>query len=347
MRLHTNIPTRGEVSRLFANNDPASVSIYLPTDPTSNGQAERIALKNLVSEATRQLEEAGIPKRDIADIEAHFEDLAGDGQFWKFQARTLAVFATPDSLVGYRLPNRLSEMVAVADRFHLKPLLRAITFRRRRCAALSQKSSRLFEVLRKGAPRRWICHLPRASRTPPASSTSTTGHPRENQSSAAEKSHLRIYSRTIDRVIRPSSRATSADPGAAEPLDSIYRSVNTYPHLAEKSIAGNPDGLSETEIASKAREILDDLYARQLADLHDLYEKRLRKVGPATTSPTSPAPPPTGWSTPCWSTSTPWSRASSTRTARWSSPRPTTGLHSGSSTRSHDGCGRAAARCSP
>lgn len=280
MRLHTNIPTRGEVSRLFANNDPASVSIYLPTDPTSNGQAERIALKNLVSEATRQLEEAGIPKRDIADIEAHFEDLAGDGQFWKFQARTLAVFATPDSLVGYRLPNRLSEMVAVADRFHLKPLLRAITFPQTALVlALSQKSSRLFEVLPEGSATEVdLPDLPQgvedAARIVHVDDRAPKG---KTQSSAAEKSHLRIYSRTIDRVIRPliAGRDVPLILAAAEPLDSIYRSVNTYPHLAEKSIAGNPDGLSETEIASKAREILDDLYARQLADLHDLYEKRL------------------------------------------------------------------------
>src|SRR5690606_42115270 len=99
----------------------------------------------------------------------------------------------------------------------------------------------------------------------------------KTQSSAAEKSHLRIYSRTTDRVIRPliAWRDVPLILAAAEPLDSIYRSVNTYPHLAEKSIAGNPDGLSETGIASKAREILDDLYARQLADLHDRYETRL------------------------------------------------------------------------
>ena len=55
MRLHTNIPTRGEVSRLIANNDPASMSISLHTDPTSNGQTESNALKNLVCEATRRI----------------------------------------------------------------------------------------------------------------------------------------------------------------------------------------------------------------------------------------------------------------------------------------------------
>ena len=46
MRLHTDIPTRGQVSLLFTTLNPACVSIYLPTDPASLGQAERIALKD-------------------------------------------------------------------------------------------------------------------------------------------------------------------------------------------------------------------------------------------------------------------------------------------------------------
>lgn len=59
MNLHTDIPTRVQVDQLLDNRRPASVSIYLSTDPVSNGQAERIELGNLASEAQRQLVEAG------------------------------------------------------------------------------------------------------------------------------------------------------------------------------------------------------------------------------------------------------------------------------------------------
>ena len=35
------------------------------------------------------------------------------------------MFATPDALRTFRLPNRLTTVVEVSDRYHLKPLLRA------------------------------------------------------------------------------------------------------------------------------------------------------------------------------------------------------------------------------
>jgi hypothetical protein len=34
---HTDIPTRAQIDRLLTSRHPASVSIYLPTDPASNG----------------------------------------------------------------------------------------------------------------------------------------------------------------------------------------------------------------------------------------------------------------------------------------------------------------------
>ena len=39
MILHTDIPTRPQVDRLLRDPDPTSVSIYLPTDPASSGEA--------------------------------------------------------------------------------------------------------------------------------------------------------------------------------------------------------------------------------------------------------------------------------------------------------------------
>lgn len=279
MTLHTNIPTRGQVSQLFASFHPASVSIYLPTEPTSIDQGERIALKNLVSEAVDQLRTAGTPKRDIAALEEHFADLAADDEFWRFQARTLAVFATPESLVSYRLPNRLVKMVGVADRFHLKPLLRSITFPQVGLVlALSQNSVRLLEVLPEGPPTEVkLSDLPDGVRDAARIVHVEDRAPRgKTQSSMAEKSHLRIYCRSVDQAIRPliSGRDVPLILAAADPLESIYRSVNSYPHLADATIHGNPENVSDTDFAAKARLILDDLYAGQLAELHELFANR-------------------------------------------------------------------------
>jgi hypothetical protein len=58
--LHTDIPTRAELERLITARDPVSVSVYLPTSTvTQETQADRIELKDLAAEATRQLEKRG------------------------------------------------------------------------------------------------------------------------------------------------------------------------------------------------------------------------------------------------------------------------------------------------
>jgi hypothetical protein len=115
--LHTDIPTRAQVDRLLVNRHPASVSIYLATDPVSANVAERIEFGNLAVAAVGQLRTGGVAKRDVVAIEEEHADLIDDEAFWRYQARSLATFATPDGLTTFRLPNRLLNAVEVSDRF--------------------------------------------------------------------------------------------------------------------------------------------------------------------------------------------------------------------------------------
>ncbi len=267
------------MSRLFATVEPACVSIYLPTDPASSGQGERIALKNLRAEAVAQLGASETPKGDVDAIAEHLSALGEDDEFWRYQARTLAVFATPGSLVTFRLPNRLVEIVAVSDRFHLKPLLRSITFPQVALTlALSQNSVRLLEVLPEGGPSEAkLPDLPDSVRDAVRIIRVDDKSPRgKTQSSMAEKAHLRAYCRSVDEAIRPvlAGRDVPLILAATDPLESIYRSVNTYPHLAPTSIHGNPEDTSDSDLAARSRGVLDELYAAQLADLRDLFDRR-------------------------------------------------------------------------
>ena len=114
--LHIDIPTRDDIEGLIRNRGPARVSLYLPTTPiTQHAQGDRIALKNLTGEALSQL--ADHDKREVRDIEEMLFDLMDDDVFWEFQANSLAVFVTPESLRTFRLPNRLQPLVEVSDRF--------------------------------------------------------------------------------------------------------------------------------------------------------------------------------------------------------------------------------------
>src|SRR5262249_46697365 len=145
--LPTDIPTRAQLERLLAAREPSSVSIYVPTDPASRGDAERIELKNLTGEALAQLEQGGAAKADVAAIAEELADLIDDDEFWRYRARSLAVSLPPPTGPTFRLPHNPTAAVEVSDRFHLKPLLRALTFPQTAFVlALSQNGARLLEI---------------------------------------------------------------------------------------------------------------------------------------------------------------------------------------------------------
>ncbi|HUF01052.1 MAG TPA: hypothetical protein VMN35_01380 [Gaiellaceae bacterium] len=279
MNLHTDIPSRAQIELLLASRHPASVSIYVPTDPASPGEAERIALRNLATGAARQLRDGDPARGDVEAIEEQLEDLDEDEAFWRLQARSLAVFATPDTLTTFRLPNALVEFVEVSDRFHLKPLLRSIAFPQVAFVlALAQGSVRLLEVGPELEPSEIrVEDLPSdvAGAVGKASIADRSPSGRI-QGSEGQKVRMRQYARQIDQALRPVLAAHDVPLVLActEPLESIYRSVSSYPKLAAEGIAGSPETTSNTDLAAKARGVLDALHAAELGRVRDLFAQR-------------------------------------------------------------------------
>jgi hypothetical protein len=127
--LHLDVPTPRDLAALSEVRTDACVSIYLPTTPiTQNIGGSRIELANLTKDAVEQLRSVGGDKRRIELLREELDDLADDDDYWRLQAHSLAIFVTPDSIRTFRLANRLGALVEVSDRFHLKPLIRAVTF---------------------------------------------------------------------------------------------------------------------------------------------------------------------------------------------------------------------------
>lgn len=276
MILPTDIPTRAQVELLLEHRAPASVSIYVPTDPASTGEPERIEFGNLAAQATSRLRDMGEGVRVIRPIEEELDDLRADEDFWRHQARSLAVFATPDRALTFRLANRLLSRVEVADRFYVKPLLRALTFPHVAFVlALAQGSVRLIEVAADIEPAEVkIDDLPSdvASAVGKAS-ISDRAPTRRVQGTEGQKVRMRQYARQVDQALRPFLNGLEVPLilASTEPMDSIYRSVNTYPYLAAQSIGGNPEAASDAELAASARGVLDELYAAELREIHERY----------------------------------------------------------------------------
>jgi hypothetical protein len=274
--VHTDIPTRADLEGLLSVRDAACVSIYVPTAPEERGERDRLEFKRLAAEALEQVtgRESMNVLRDVLD------DLADDGAFWARQAHSLAVFATPSGARTFQVANRLSPLVEVSDRFHVKPLLRSATFPQAAFVlALSQNGARLVEV----------------SPDAPAVEVSVAGMPSDAasavgkasiadrspvgrlQGSEGEKVRLRQYARRVEEALRPTLSGLDLPLilAASEPLVSIFRSVSTYPHLARPVIAGNPDTKSDGELAEASRRVLDELYADELRELRSRYQERV------------------------------------------------------------------------
>jgi hypothetical protein len=57
----------------------------------------------------------------------------------------------------------------------------------------------------------------------------------------------------------------------------MYRSLNSYPHLVDEGLRGSPEGVSDDELATAARGVLDEVYARELSAVHELFRVRFEQ----------------------------------------------------------------------
>lgn len=286
--LQVDIPTAMEFESLVRTRADACVSIYLKTTPISqHTTGSRTELGNYIAEAGKQLLDAGTDKRVVTMLTESLEDLAEDDDFWRLQANSLAILATSDKLKTFRLANGVTPMVQVSDRFHLKPLLRAITVPQSAMVlALSENGVRLVQVHPDLPP------SPVAIRELPRDAASAVGTANINSRSASgriqgaegQNVRLRQYARRVDEALRAvlSGRSTPLILAATGRLASLFPSVCSYPHLAEQYIEDSGSRLSDAELAEGARPILDKLYAEELDRCHATYDK-LTGEGRATT----------------------------------------------------------------
>lgn len=277
--MHIDMPIRADIERIAAARDDVSVSIYMPTNPVfAHGEENRLRARGLFDSAIEQVNSLA-DSRAAQLVRDELNDLLEDSEFWSHLGRSLAVFLTPSGITEYRLPNELNEYVAVSDRFTITPLLRAVTFPQAAFVlAISQNGARLVEVS-PDEPAREV-KIPEA----PDSAEQAIGLRSIGGRSAygriqgdeGRKVRLTQYARAVDHALRPLLNGESLPLiiAATEPLLSIYRNLSGYHALVTDSIRGNPDELSDADLAEAAREILDRLYAEELDELRGVFAER-------------------------------------------------------------------------
>jgi hypothetical protein len=279
--LFVDIPTPPEMRALIAVRADACVSIYVSTTPqTQHVKASRIAFGNLAKTAMDQLDAAGFDKRRRALLEEELAALGADDAFWRVQAHSLAVLATPDRLRTFRLATAITDTVEVSDRFHIKPLLRAIAFPQSAFVlALSEGAARLVEVFADlPAATVHVPNLPRsAADAVHRASLNNLSQNTRISNAQGQKVLLRQYARLVDAALRAvlSGRETPLILAATDPLAPIFRSINSHPVLMEAGIDKSPDRLTDGELAAAARQVLDSLYASEADTAKRLLETRM------------------------------------------------------------------------
>jgi hypothetical protein len=280
MPKHIDVPSQNDIKQLMAVRADACASIYLPTSPLpTESEAARIEFKTMASTVGERLRASGTDKHHVNSIHDALQELDEDENFWLHQARSLAVFATPDSLRTFRLPNNLSELVEVSDRLLVKPLLRTVTFPQAAYVlALSVNSARLLAITPDRDPVE--VDVPQM----PADATSAVGldslkdnNPTSRtQGDAGRKLRLRQYAHQVDRALRPVIGASDLPLilASTQPLESIFRATTHHPRLAPINIEGNPDERTDAQLADAARKVLDVVYAEKIDQLKETYENR-------------------------------------------------------------------------
>jgi hypothetical protein len=179
----------------------------------------------------------------------------------------------------FRVPNALTASFEVSDRFHLKPLLRAVTFGQGAYVlALAEGHVRLLQLTAtQPATEVRVAELPKsATAALGISSMGTKTESRRADTSVGQRRMLIQFCRAVDRALR-SYLAGKHVPLflAADPtLGSIFRGVASYPHLAPFGIDKTPESLTDSEISEAARRLLDRMHGEEVARLKALFEER-------------------------------------------------------------------------
>jgi len=279
--------TRDDLKTLLAEHPSPCISLFMPAH-RGGAEEDPIRWRKHLAEAEERLGKAGWRAAEVKELLAPGRRLLEDITFWKNQSDGLAAFLAPQFLRLFRLPLAFKDSVVVANRFSIIPLLPLLSGNGRFFVlALSQKAVRLLqgthysvsEVDLKGVPRNLAEALLTHEEMEPFSFAGRRaeagagswpgifhGHGVGIDDSKDELLH---YFQKIDRGLHPLLREEKAPLvlAAVEYLQPIYRQANTYAHLLEGGINGNPERLSNKDLHDQIWPLVKPLFeeAQQLA----------------------------------------------------------------------------------
>jgi hypothetical protein len=286
------------------------VSIFMPTHRTAAEiQTDVIRLKNLLRETHETLIHKGVRNADARSFIDPVEQLLADRVFWKHQSDGLALFLSEELFHYYRVPIAFKELLVVADRFHIKPLLPLLAGRIRfYILAISQNQVRFLECDRYRAKELDPGFVPKSlsealkyddpekqlqfhSGTSKAAGKRPAVFHGHGVGIDDKKDDILRYFRQINRGLASFLQGKKAPLVLAgvDYLFPIYKEANSYGHLLDDGVAGNPEGMSAEELHREAWPIVQPYFLKAQSDAVDRYNT-LRATDRVTTDPKEVVP---------------------------------------------------------
>jgi hypothetical protein len=285
--------SKDELKTLMGKHQGLCISIFMPTFRTgAESQQNQIRFKNLLRGAEEKLLAAGLRSQELKQLLEPAHALPGNILFWRRQSDGLALFLCAGLFRCFCLPEAFDEFIVVADHFHIRPLLPVLRNDWRfYILALSQKEVRLLEGTGQGVTEIELEALPKSLeealqydklekqvRFSTGSIGSGTGMAMvSGHGGVADdaKDNLLKYFRLIDRGLRDRLKDERAPLVLAgvEYLFPIYREANTFPHLIEEGIPGNPRRMNPDSLYRSALKIVAPFFRKAENDALAQYRQ--------------------------------------------------------------------------
>jgi hypothetical protein len=281
---------------LAAKRSEACVSIYLPTHRANpERQQDPIRLKNLLTDAEKQLAANGLRATDARRLVAPAETLMPRHNYPQPGSAGLAVFLAPDFFEHFWLPFAVEERLVIGQRFHLKPLLPSLApdgiFY---VLALSHNQVRLLEGSRHAVHELELAGIPASvadmaeagealpqyrlgARGPSGHSGQQPGafHGTANAGDEDRNALLRFF-HLVDEAVRARLGPSNAPLVLAgvEYLHPLYREANEYPHLLGEGLKENPQDARPEDLHAQAWELVRPLIIAEREAAAEVFRQR-------------------------------------------------------------------------
>jgi hypothetical protein len=268
-----------DLEKLINVQDKTCVSIFIPTQRAGKEVLEeknKTHLKSLWKDVGNELKEKGVSEAKIQEIGKPIENLINDKSFWRHQSDGLAIFAAEGFFEKYTLPVNFETHTYISNEFYIKPLVPMFSGDERfYLLALQLEEVELYEATSYSIGKVEVADLIPSRleervgfdykekhlnfRSQNSGGENTIFHGQGGASEEVRKEEINKYFRAIDKGLDTvlHDERVPLVVATQDYLFPIYKKVNTYKHLFEKVIPGNPSDSDIFGLHEKALQILE------------------------------------------------------------------------------------------